>query len=172
MSQTLIGGDDETQHDGPPSGLTKAVPRFRLDLEALLHLAQGEKLIVRCVRNKHTVTAYYGFGDAFSGGFRSTVEQPEGLHGRFSIWGSDSKGQSSNFRELRNLVETVEEEAKEGYLKDGELWIFTNNSTAESCFFRGGSSSKLLHDLVLRLAGRDDLWLHSSSDPRSWNKDS
>ncbi len=43
----------------------------------------------------------------------------------------------------------MEEEAKEGHLKDGELWIFTNNSTAESCFFKGGSTSKLLHKLVL-----------------------
>jgi hypothetical protein len=151
LSQTLIGGDDKTQHNGPPSGRTEAVPRFRVDLEALLHLAQGEKRIVRCVRNKHTVTACYGFGNASSGGFGSTVEQPEGLHGRFGIWGSNSKEQSSNFRELRNVVKTVVEEAKEGYLKDGELWIFTNNSTAESCFFRGGSSSKLLHNLVLRL---------------------
>jgi hypothetical protein len=30
---------------------------------------------------------------------------------------------------LRNLVETVEEEAAEGYLKDGEFWLFTDNST-------------------------------------------
>ncbi len=29
--------------------------------------------------------------------------------------------------------------------------MFTDNSTAESCFFHGGSSSKLLHELVLRL---------------------
>ena len=29
--------------------------------------------------------------------------------------------------------------------------MFTNNSTAESCFFWRGSSSKLLHKLVLRL---------------------
>ena len=49
------------------------------------------------------------------------------------------------------MVETVEEEAKEGLLKDSELWIFTDNSTTKSCFFRGGSTSKLLHELVLCL---------------------
>ncbi len=48
-------------------------------------------------------------------------------------------------------MEAVEIEAKEGYLKGGELWKFTNNMTAESCFSRGGSSSKLLHWLVLHL---------------------
>ena len=45
----------------------------------------------------------------------------------------------------------MEEEAKEGYLKGGELWLFTDNATAKGCFFRGGSLSKLLHKLVLHL---------------------
>ena len=95
--------------------------------------------------------AYYGFGDASSGGFGSTVERPDGLHGRFGIWGGNNEERSSNYRELCNLVETVEEEAQEGHLKDSELWIFTDNSTAESCFFKGGSTSKTLHELILRL---------------------
>ena len=38
-----------------------------------------------------------------------------------------------------------------GYLQGLELWLFTDNSTAESCFHKGGSSSQHLHDLVLRL---------------------
>jgi hypothetical protein len=95
--------------------------------------------------------AYYGFGDASLGGFGSTVARPDGLYGRFGIWGKDAKDQSSNYFELCNLIETVEEEAKEGYLKGGELWLFTDNATAEGCSFRGGSSSKLLHKLVLCL---------------------
>jgi hypothetical protein len=45
----------------------------------------------------------------------------------------------------------VEEEACSGYLADGELWIFTNNLMAESCFFKGGLSLKLLHELVIHL---------------------
>ncbi len=48
-------------------------------------------------------------------------------------------------------METMEEEAKEGYLNGGELWLFTNNATAEGCFFQGGSLSKLLHELIFRL---------------------
>ncbi len=76
------------------------------------------------------MTAYYGFGDASSAGFGSTVERPKGLHGQYGLWGADEDHQSSNYRELRNLVETVEEEAAEGYLKDGEFWLFTDNSMA------------------------------------------
>ncbi len=45
----------------------------------------------------------------------------------------------------------MEEEAKVGYLADSEFWLFTDNLTAESCFYKGGLSSKTLHKLVLRL---------------------
>jgi hypothetical protein len=57
----------------------------------------------------------------------------------------------------------VEEEAKEGYLKGGELWLFTNNATAKGCFFCGGSLSKLLHKLVQYLRKTEleyDIALH------------
>jgi hypothetical protein len=84
-------------------------------------------------------------------GFGATIERPDGLHGCFGLWGRDKERQSSNYRELQNLVKTVEEEAESGYLIDRELWIFTDNSTGESCFFKGGSLSKLLHELVLCL---------------------
>ncbi len=106
---------------------------------------------MQCVWSTSTFRAYYGFGDASLGGFGSTVARPDGLYGCFSIWGKDAKDQSSNYHELNNLVKTVEEEAKEGYLKGGDLWLFTNNATAEGCFFCGGSLSKLLHKLVLHL---------------------
>jgi hypothetical protein len=71
------------------------------------------------------------------------VERPDGVQGRFGLWGRDEEESSSKYRELCNLVEMVEEEAELGYLTHGELWIFTNNSTAESCFFHGGSSSRV-----------------------------
>ncbi len=77
--------------------------------------------------------AYYSFGDASSGGFGATVKRPAGLHSRYRLWRRDEEEQNSNYCELHNLVDTVEEEAKEGYLKGGKLWLFTDNSTAESC---------------------------------------
>jgi hypothetical protein len=67
------------------------------------------------------------------------------------LWPWDVEDQSSNYLELRNLVDTVDAEAKEGYLKGSELCMFTDNSTAESCFYKEGSLSELLHKLVLRL---------------------
>ncbi len=135
----------------PQAGFTLLAPQFREDLEALLSLAEGKKPAKHCIRSIRAHTAFYGFGDASSLGFGATVEQPDGLHGRFGLWGRDEEGSSSKDRELQNLVETVEEEAAVGYLAHGKLWIFTNNLMFGSCFFWGRSSSKLLHKLVLRL---------------------
>jgi hypothetical protein len=97
------------------------------------------------------MTAYYGFGEASFKGFGATVERPSGLYGHYELWKRDKERPSSNYQELRNLVNTVEEEAKEGNLGGGELWLFTDNSNAKSYFYRRGSSSKLLHELILGL---------------------
>jgi hypothetical protein len=58
---------------------------------------------------------------------------------------------TSNYRELYDLVDAVEKECKEGRLEDVELFLFRDNSTAESAFYHGTLSSKLLFKLVLRL---------------------
>jgi len=149
LTRTATSEDDRGA--GPMSGITRAIPRFKEDLKSILDLASGDKPVMRCVCSRRMLTAFYGFGDALSAGFGSTMMRPRGIHGRFGLWGKDEEDKSSNYRELRNLVETVEEEAREGYLKDSELWLFIDNSTAESCFLKGGSTSKLLHELILRL---------------------
>ncbi len=133
---------------GPPSGVTPVVPRLRTDLEAILVLRAAPCPTKRIIRRRDLVTAIYGFGDALSGGFGASMGFLQGVHGRFGVWGTDAEDQSSNYRELRNLVETVEEEAAAGRLKQSELWLFTDNSTG---FAKGSSTSALLHGLVLRL---------------------
>jgi hypothetical protein len=63
----------------------------------------------------------------------------------------NGQNNNTNSCKLCNLVDTVEEEAEEGYLRGGELWLFTDNTTVKSCLYQGGSSSKLLHELILHL---------------------
>ena len=93
---------------GPLSGMTRAVPRFRQDLPALITLSRGDNSMARVIRGKFVLTAYYGFVDASSGGFGATVERKDGMHGRFGIWGRNAEGASSNYRELRNMVSLSE----------------------------------------------------------------
>ena len=127
------------------------VPRFQTDLEALLLLMAGDTPVKRIIRRTEIITVIYSFGDASSGRFGALLGLPQGIHGRFGVWDRDTEDMSSNYRELCNLVDTVEEETQAGSLANSELWLFTDNSTAESCFTKGSSSSRLLHGLVLRL---------------------
>jgi hypothetical protein len=111
------------------------------------------------------VQVFYVFGDASGKQFGATISAnyncrarlsketkgEKGVRYRIGLWTAGEEEESSNFKELKNLVETVEEEARAGRLRYCEFFLFTNNSTAESCFYRGNSKSRLLHALVLRL---------------------
>ena len=48
-------------------------------------------------------------------------------------------------------MKAVSVEARAGRLRNCEFFLFTDNTTAEGCFSRGTSKSKLLHSLVLSL---------------------
>jgi hypothetical protein len=62
-----------------------------------------------------------------------------------------------------NLVVRLEELVENRTLQGAEVFIFTDNSTAESVFYKGNSSSKMLFELMLRLRElemKGDLKLH------------
>ena len=70
---------------------------------------------------------------------------------RVGVWLEEAEGSSSNFKELANLVETLELKGRKGELKGKEVFFFTDNSTCELVHHKGNSSSQKLFDLVLRL---------------------
>jgi hypothetical protein len=64
---------------------------------------------------------------------------------------------------LNNLVLALERLLRENKLRGSEIFIFTDNGTAESAFWKGTSTSELLFELVLRLRELEleyDLILH------------
>lgn len=61
------------------------------------------------------------------------------------------KEESSNYRELCNLVETIESFYSEGKLRDCEIFLFIDNIVANYAYDKSLSSCKALYDLVLRL---------------------
>jgi hypothetical protein len=134
----------------PDSGTIRAVPRFSKDLQSLLNLLDSDTPAIQVVQSKRIVTAFYGFGVASSGGFGATIETPAGMQGRYGLWDHDEDGKSLNYRELLNLVEMFEAEAAQGSFCQSELWLFADNSTAESCFHNGSSTSPLLHKFIIR----------------------
>ena len=140
-----------------------SIKRLLKDLQALRVLFSHEKPPRRLVRGSGVLVAHYGFGDASGQGFGAAWESKSGINYRFGVWGRDDQGKSSNYRELNNLVETVEVMGVNGELKGVELHLFTDNSTAERAYYKGSSTSETLHELVTHRAGvtanANDWWL-------------
>ncbi len=149
----------------PESGMTPIVPRLVRDVGALRRLAASDLPPLRVATPAEVVQVFYGFGDAAGKGFGATVAGsyhcsrklsepragPKELRYRVGIWTAEEEEESSNFKELCNLVETAEKEAEAGRLRNCEFFLFTDNLVAESCYYCGSSSSPKLHSLVLLL---------------------
>jgi hypothetical protein len=134
-----------------PDMVTPA-PRLMDDLTCLLRLFALETAPTRIVHFTKWVVAIYGFVDASNSGFGSSFELPDGsILFRHGLWGRDSDSLSSNFRELCNLVASVEDGVACGELNHSELFIFTDNTTAEGGYNRGNSDNKALFSLILCL---------------------
>ena len=63
----------------------------------------------------------------------------------------EMREESSNHRELKNLVDSLLVMEQEGSLAGTEVFIFTDNTTAEAAFYKGTSTSKSLFELVMKL---------------------
>ena len=132
-----------------PSSL-KPVARLSNDLTALKELFSPSEPTLRLIRGACIKFALLSFGDASGGGFGSSWEISDDIEFRFGTWGLNMSKESSNLRELTNLIETLEEmDAKHG-LSGAEIFLFTDNSTFEAAFYNGSSKSEKLFNLILR----------------------
>ena len=127
------------------------VPRLLEDVRALLSLFDSPVPPTRFVRAKFIKTAIYGYADASESGFGSTLGTASALFFSHGIWTEAGSAMTSNYRELENLVCTLEQGVESGQLHHTEVWLFTDNSTLEAVFWKGHSSSSLLNGLILRL---------------------
>lgn len=146
-------GDIKYRVNGGLPDMVKAVPRLDLDLEALLELTASETPPLYIVRADGVALVTYGFGDASGIGFGTAIELDGTLtRVRRGTWPwTIGQEMSSNWRELSNLVDAVEELANEGRLEGKEVFLFTDNSVSERAYFKGTSKSKTLFMLVLKL---------------------
>jgi hypothetical protein len=153
----------ESESTRPPKRV-RPVKRLSWDIQAMLELTDSEDAPKRSVRPGKLAHAIYGFGDASQDGFGASIEiAGKGIVWRSGTWSRTMREESSNYREFRNLVEMIEELVRAGTLRGHELFMFTDNSTAESAFFKGTSSSEKLFNLVLRLRKIEmegDLFIH------------
>ena len=139
-----------SQHQQAPSALTP-VPRLISDLEALEKLTSLPKPPLSFVRSNLIMVALYRGRDASGAGFGGAIHMRDGIMVRHGMWGRDAEGDSSNFQELRNLVEHVEKAVMQGGLKGVELFLYMDNSTAEVAYYNRSLGNKHLDALVVCL---------------------
>jgi len=136
---------------GPPPATVRPVPRLREDVVALRDLFSSDFPPTRYVRSNQIQVTCYSFADASGGGFGSTTLVGDDLEYSHGVWNPEGESASSNYRELENLVNTLEKGVEVGSLLDSKIWIFTDNITSEAVFWKGHSPSRLLNDLALIL---------------------
>ena len=131
--------------------LVSWVSRFPDDVGALAELFESLTPPQRSMRLSKNATAIYQFGDASGSGFGSSLIIDGDIYYRHGQWSEAFSQESSNFRELANLIHAIEDAYGKGLLADAELFVFTDNSAAEGAFYKGTSPSRKLFELVLRL---------------------
>ena len=142
-------GKDQDEKNAP--NMVRGSPSLKSDVEALAAIFRPENVPVMSVRCRLVLTVIFGFGDASGTGLGSTFTCGSGFSFRIGVWGSDEDSESSNWKEFTNVIEALEEEGDEGNLANAEVYMFTDNSTAELCVARGSSGSPKLLGLVVRL---------------------
>jgi uncharacterized protein YacL (UPF0231 family) len=74
------------------------------------------------------------------------------IHYQYGQWSNEVvKDSSLNWRELGNLVHSLKFIAKEHDHQGHEIFVFTDNSTAEAAFWKRTLRSEKLFNLVLEL---------------------
>jgi hypothetical protein len=166
-------GEEKDDHEGDwvtvesypcQPDLVKGVPRLRPDVLAMIDLCTSTQPPPRRVRARVQGRCYYGFGDASKTGFGASIQIGKEIQYQYGQWTSEaSETTSSNWKELSNLVDSLDDILTNNDLGGCELFMFTDNSTAEAAYWKGTSHSQKLFDLVLRLKKlevKHDLILH------------
>ena len=96
------------------------------------------------------ITVLYGFGDASGTVLGVIFTCGSGFSYRIGVLGSNDSAQSSNWNEVTNSVESLEEEALTGNLDKSKVFFLTDNSSVELCSVKGLSTSPKLLELIIR----------------------
>ena len=137
--------DADTPKDVAP------VPQLLSALKALEFLLEEPDPRRIQVRLSKTGSVSYGNGDASGSSYGADVYLHDSVSYRYGQWSSEVSEETSNYRELRNLVDTVEKLYPEECLKNCELLLFTDNILANYAYLKGTLSTKALFNPILRL---------------------
>ncbi|KAL7562522.1 hypothetical protein ACA910_008229 [Epithemia clementina (nom. ined.)] len=133
----------------PPTKVAP-MPQFKEDVSSLAELmavADPPKILVR---PQAKAVAAHMFGDASGAGFGTSLwlQGTNSIQAKHGVWTRAYGSRYSNFREIYNLVARMEALVLNNKIEAGtEVFMFTDNSTAESPFYKGTSKSKYFSTL-------------------------
>ena len=107
--------DKLMSHTSAPQAVT-ALIRLESDLQSMDTILSPEVIPKVGLRSRLIVSVVYGFGDASDTGLGATLTCGSGFNFRIGVWGTIEKDESSNWKEVSNVVVALEDEAKEGNL--------------------------------------------------------
>ncbi|KAL7559152.1 hypothetical protein ACA910_010231 [Epithemia clementina (nom. ined.)] len=132
------------------------VKRMVFDVRALEELTQSPLPPERLLRPaQHGAKPIYVFGDASGAGFGVSSWTPKSVYvqAEHGTWDTNiAKKSTSNFRELANIVFSIERIDRNNEISDAtEIFVFTDNQHAESAFYRATAKSPGLLELMFCL---------------------
>ena len=130
--------------------VVKVLPLFVDHVKVLCLMFESEEPALRLVRGCGVVEVMYVFGDASGEGFGASWWKSGSTRFRYCVWGEEGENTSSNYREFKNLVDSLEVMGKCGELKGKDIFLL--RTTLQLNIARKGSStSPVLFDLVAQL---------------------
>jgi hypothetical protein len=106
---------------------------------------------MRRVRARSKVNILYCYGDASGSGFGWCIDFGGGVRYELGEWCELIQEATFNYRELRNLVNAMVRAAQEGRLEGCEVFLYTDNRTAEGAYCKGTDKSRSLFELIVVL---------------------
>jgi hypothetical protein len=114
----------------------------------MIMLTKAEDPPLRRVRAKSKINIIYFYGDASGSGLGWCIDFGEGVRYELGEWCESIQEATSNYRELRNLVSAMVREAQEGRLDGCEVFLYTDNQTAEESYSKGTAGRRSLFELI------------------------
>jgi hypothetical protein len=110
----------------------------------MMEITAAEDPTPRRVRARSKVNILYCYGDASGSGFGWCIDFGDGVRYELGEWCELIQEATSNYRELRNLVNDMVRAAQEGRLEGCEVFLHTYNQTAEGAYCKGMAKSRSL----------------------------
>jgi hypothetical protein len=127
-----------------PPGQVKVLPRLLSDLKVMMELTAAEDLPLGRVQARRKVNILNCYGDASGSGFGWCIDFSDGVQYELGEWCERIQEAASNYRELRNLVNSMVRAVQEGRPEGCEVFLYTDNYTAEGAYCKGTAKSRPL----------------------------